>query len=182
MSDHEDAHSKYGVRICTSTRMVNACTWAHSSSRCVVSNVKAFLIIFCHSPCSASENASITDTLHQCQMMLTGCVCHGTWQDWVQDFKLWLTESPASSYFQELYPGTQVHAGFLEQFRAVTDQAKVGAIGLASPHQRVAPGHAFKKHTFGAASCSCSMLMKPQLVVATLQACTTGIYTLHEAA
>ena len=46
-------------------------------------------------------------------------------QDWVQDFKLWLTESPASSYFQELYPNTQVHQGFLEQFRAVTDQAQV---------------------------------------------------------
>ena len=37
----------------------------------------------------------------------------------MQDFKLWLTESPTSSYFSELYPGTDIHEGFLEQFQDV---------------------------------------------------------------
>ena len=30
-----------------------------------------------------------------------------------------LTEAPTSNYFQELYPGTHIHAGFLEQFQEV---------------------------------------------------------------
>ena len=41
----------------------------------------------------------------------------------VQDFKLWLTESPTSKYFQELYPDTSIHAGFLEQFQEVASNS-----------------------------------------------------------
>ena len=46
-------------------------------------------------------------------------------QDWIQDVELDLEDPPAAHYFQELYPDTQVHKGFLEQFRSVTDLAEV---------------------------------------------------------
>ena len=30
-----------------------------------------------------------------------------------------LTETPTTSYFQQLYPGTVIHEGFLQQFQEV---------------------------------------------------------------
>ena len=48
-------------------------------------------------------------------------------QDWVQNLKLGFASDSSSAYFQELYSNTRVYAGELNQFRAVTDQAKVNA-------------------------------------------------------
>ena len=43
-----------------------------------------------------------------------------------------LTEAPTSNYFQELYPGTHIHAGFLEQFQEVVSNT-VGSTALTDP-------------------------------------------------
>ena len=48
-------------------------------------------------------------------------------QDWVQNLKLRFAADSSSAYFQELYSGTRVYDGELNQFRAATDQAKVNS-------------------------------------------------------
>lgn len=45
-------------------------------------------------------------------------------QDWVQNLRLGLDSDTSSAYFDDLYQGTEVYTGELEQFRAVTDQAQ----------------------------------------------------------
>ncbi|KAK9786889.1 hypothetical protein WJX73_001830 [Symbiochloris irregularis] len=42
-------------------------------------------------------------------------------QDWAHDFQLWLTDAPTTAFEQRLYPNTEVHQGFLEQFQAVSN-------------------------------------------------------------
>lgn len=44
-------------------------------------------------------------------------------EDWIQDFKQFLSDSPYSSVLENMYPEAQVHHGFLEQLQAVTDKA-----------------------------------------------------------
>ena len=44
-------------------------------------------------------------------------------EDWIQDFKQFLSDSPYSSVLEKMYPQAQVHHGFLEQLQAVTDKA-----------------------------------------------------------
>ena len=44
-------------------------------------------------------------------------------EDWIQDFKQFLSDSPYSSVLENMYPQAQVHHGFLEQLQAVTDKA-----------------------------------------------------------
>lgn len=69
----------------------------------------------------------------------------------VQDFKLWLTESPTSSYFTELYPGTEIHAGFLEQFQEVASNSVRLLVPLCSSGQ----GHAWRASLGSLAAFSC---------------------------
>ena len=44
-------------------------------------------------------------------------------EDWIQDFKQFLNDSPYSTALEDMYPGVHVHSGFLEQLQAVTDKA-----------------------------------------------------------
>jgi len=44
-------------------------------------------------------------------------------EDWIQDFKQFLSDAPYSSVLENMYPEAQVHHGFLEQLQAVTDKA-----------------------------------------------------------
>lgn len=44
-------------------------------------------------------------------------------EDWIQDFKQFLSDAPYSSVLEKMYPEAQVHHGFLEQLQAVTDKA-----------------------------------------------------------
>jgi len=44
-------------------------------------------------------------------------------EDWIQDFKQFLSDSPYSSVLEKMYAQAQVHRGFLEQLQAVTDKA-----------------------------------------------------------
>ena len=44
-------------------------------------------------------------------------------EDWIQDFKQFLVDSPYSTALEDMYPGVHVHTGFLQQLQAVTDKA-----------------------------------------------------------
>lgn len=54
-------------------------------------------------------------------------VCKGVFavQDWASNLRLKFSSDTSSSYFQELYAGSEVYEGELDMFRAVTDQASV---------------------------------------------------------
>nr|QOL01215.1 putative extracellular protein TR9_023 [Trebouxia lynnae] len=44
-------------------------------------------------------------------------------EDWIQDFKQFVSDSPYSTVLEDMYPEAHVHHGFLEQLQAVTDKA-----------------------------------------------------------
>lgn len=44
-------------------------------------------------------------------------------EDWIQDFKQFLSDAPYSTVLEEMYPDAHVHHGFLQQLQAVTDKA-----------------------------------------------------------
>ena len=44
-------------------------------------------------------------------------------EDWIQDFKQFLVDSPYSTALEDMYPDVHVHTGFLQQLQAVTDKA-----------------------------------------------------------
>ena len=44
-------------------------------------------------------------------------------EDWIEDFKQFLSDSPYSTVLEEMYPDAHVHHGFLQQLQAVTDKA-----------------------------------------------------------
>ena len=44
-------------------------------------------------------------------------------EDWIQDFKQFLRDSPYNTVLEDMYPDAHVHHGFLQQLQAVTDKA-----------------------------------------------------------
>ena len=70
--------------------------------------------------------AGCTEDPHRLEWLPVSSTTAPTWacaagQDWAHDFELWLTDAPTQGWEQQLYPNTEVHQGFLEQFQAVSN-------------------------------------------------------------
>ena len=50
------------------------------------------------------------------------CLVQST-EDWIEDFKQFLSDSPNTTVLEDMYPDAYVHHGFLQQLQAVTDKA-----------------------------------------------------------
>ncbi|KAL3157193.1 hypothetical protein ABBQ38_001432 [Trebouxia sp. C0009 RCD-2024] len=53
-------------------------------------------------------------------------------EDWIQDFKQFLSDAPYSTVLENMYPDAHVHHGFLQQLQAVTDKAPNTSVNIGN--------------------------------------------------
>lgn len=80
-------------------------------------------------------------------LLMKGCVFRWL-QDWEENLKVVLSSDNSSPYFQDLYQGTEVYDGELDQFKAVTDGAEVRLSRMNSPAPLFNSLHALRHLTW----------------------------------
>lgn len=104
------------IRHKASSKAHNHCS-GHTHTYAVVDQVRGHKYML---TCSNSCHAETTKML--C-LYLTRFACVQSIEDWIQDFKQFLVDSPYSTALEDMYPDVHVHTGFLQQLQAVTDKA-----------------------------------------------------------